>query len=273
VPRSEQSLVITDRYRAQLARLTDLTRGSVTQAWQAILDPADIAGSHDRWMQRALAVIEGAQRVGITLTDAYIRAYLASELASRAIVQPVVQDPLVGQAAEGAGRGLATALIGAKVATLIAIREGSDFPDALATGLARAERTTHRAVLAAPRMALHEHIKTDGRIIGWRRVTSGGCGACLGDATGAIRPDDSFIDVHDGCQCSSEPVVRNAPDRATRPTGSDIFQALPRAEQDQRLGPEAARQVRDGEIPLSALISFSPMQHMPDQLTQAPVGA
>ena len=58
----------------------------------------------------------------------------------------------------------------------------------------------------AHRTALLDAIDRDGRFDGWQRAIRGTCGACAALATG---PSDGLLfEVHPGCQCVSEPIVR-----------------------------------------------------------------
>jgi hypothetical protein len=125
----------------------------------------------------------------------------------------------------------------------------------------------------AARAATSDGIRADERLIGWRRVTSGGCGACLAAATGAIHADRTALPVHDHCRCTTEPVVRDVPDTVTRPTGADMVAGMTTAQQDAALGTETAALLRAGQITLPDLIATSPMVAIADQITQAPIKA
>jgi hypothetical protein len=126
--------------------------------------------------------------------------------------------------------------------------------------------------MAAARGALLEGIRTDERIVGWRRVTSGGCGACLAAATRTYA-DHEPLRVHDDCRCGAEPIIRDIPDRAPRPDGHQIFDAMNVAQQNAALGHTTAQLVRAGDVPLSDLIEVNHMAAIPDVITQAPIQA
>jgi hypothetical protein len=79
--------------------------------------------------------------------------------------------------------------------------------------------------------------------------------------------------VHDHCKCTSEPIVRDIPDRYPRKDGQQIFDAMTPTEQDTLLGGEKAQLIRSGQVPLAALIEVSPMRAIPDQITEAPLEA
>jgi hypothetical protein len=77
----------------------------------------------------------------------------------------------------------------------------------------RSPRPWHTA-----RAALGDGIRTDERIVGWHRVTAGGCGACLAAATRTYATHEP-LRVHDGCRCGAEPVVATSRPRP-RPTAT-----------------------------------------------------
>lgn len=58
-----------------------------------------------------------------------------------------------------------------------------------------------------------------------------------------------------------------------RPTGSEIFAAKTRKEQDEMLGPAAAALVRAGIITLDDLYGKSNLDSEPDFITQKPLSA
>ena len=60
----------------------------------------------------------------------------------------------------------------------------------------------------------HTAIREDPRTLGWRRVTRGGCGACLAAADNTVQIGD--LKVHPHCECTAEPVVTGVPPRLGR---------------------------------------------------------
>jgi hypothetical protein len=57
-----------------------------------------------------------------------------------------------------------------------------------------------------------------------------------------------------------------------RPTGQEIFDGKPPAEQDAMLGPKAAEAVRAGDVSLDELVQRSPLDSdQPDYITQKPL--
>lgn len=268
MPASPRSLRLTDVYRDRLVQLRDRVDQAARQQWGAVTI-ADLEAAAARWTRDVATLVETAQRAGVRLTSAYLAAYLASELARPPAV-PAVPDH-AGAAEDG--RALADALGVAVIGTRVALKAGHDPAVALEHGISRGARLAAGAVMFAPRAALTEAIRADDRIVGWRRVTGGGCGACLAAATGAIHADSEALPVHDNCRCTTEPVVRGVRERAARPTGRDLFAGMSPSDQERLLGPEKAELIRAGEARLDDLIARSPMATVADRITEAPLSA
>lgn len=269
MPRSRQSLDVTDRYRERILALSEQASNVTRQAWLGVQQDK-INESAGAWLTRTTALIEAFQRAGIRLTVAYLAAYLTAETGQPQKPLEVDEDQFAGTVD---GSPLPDAFDGVRIMALTLIKQGRDPGTALEQAGGKAERLAATAVTNAPRAALAAQMITHPEIIGWRRVTSGGCGACLASASGVIEGARKPMLVHDHCHCTAEPVVRGVPDLHQRPTGRDIFDAMTPAQQDVSLGPTAAALVRAGAVPFERLIDVSPMRHTADQLTQALVSA
>jgi hypothetical protein len=270
MPGSERSLRVTDAYRDRLGAFADRVATLTRQRWQQNVTIARLEESHALWLAGTVAALEQAQRAGVNLTLAYLAAFIASETDRRSFEVPAYDAArVVGLADTGQplAEPLGKTLIGVK--SLMA--DGKAPAEALAETGHRAERLAGSAVMAAPRRALADQIETHPAIVGWRRVTRGGCGACLAAAAHSYTNEPMRVHAH--CHCSQEPIVRDVPDRAPRLSGPEIFARMTRAEQDQALGPAAAQAVRAGEVAWPDLIATSPMVVGPDVLTQAPLVA
>lgn len=269
MPRSRRSLDITDRYRDRLNRLTAASAAHVQRQWQTI-DPADIDATHAAWLAATVLTLEQAQRAGITLTVAYLAAYLTSEQGRRAELPTVNPVGLVGVAENDAP--LADPLSKTLVGTFAAMKAGKTPQEALSEQGNRAGRLAASSVAHAPREALAQQIAEHPDIVGWRRVTHGGCGACLASAAGGYSKHER-MPVHPHCHCTQEPVIADVPDLAPRPTGPEVFHGMTVAQQDAALGPEAAQLVRQGRVSWPDLIARSPMEDQADYITQAVITA
>lgn len=269
MPAAERSIRLTDAYRTRIALLQQRATEETAGDWGSVtLD--DLDGTHAAWLAGIVPTLDLFQRAGQTLTLAYLTAFIASEL-NRAPTPPPAPRATVGVTDDGRplAEGLTTSLIGVKTA----LKDGQEPQAALDAGKARATRMAASAAIFTPRAELDEQIATHDQIIGWRRVTFGGCGACLAAATGAIQHEREILRVHDHCRCTKEPVVRDVTETAFRPTGRDIFGAMSAQAQDQLLGADKAHLIRSGEVPFDQLIAASPQAIRPDGITEAPLEA
>jgi hypothetical protein len=266
MPATERSLLLTNTYRDRVAQLSDRVGQLAAHRWQTVtLD--DLDRTHAAWLAYTVAAILQAQRTGTRLAAAYLAAFIASETDTP--IQPLpVTDTGVGLAEDGqpAQVPLGKTLIG----VLAALKDGKPPEVALAEQSHRATRLAAGATIAAPRAALAEHIATHDEIVGWRRVTHGGCGACLASAARPYEKGEP-LHVHPHCHCTQEPVIRGVEERVKRPTGPEVFAAMSREQQDQSLGPDAAQAVREGRVAWPDLIAVQEMAVGPALITQATV--
>lgn len=269
MPASPRSLQITDTYRDRLNGLADRLGALAEHYWQSVT-LADLDRSHAEWLAITVAMLEQAQHAGVQLTAAYVAAFVASEQGVRVAEIPGADAAFAGLAADG--RPLIEALEPTVITVKKALKDGKSPADALHEGMTKAARLASSAVMAAPRGALMSQIQTHPMIVGWQRVTRGGCGACLAAAARGYDKDHP-LRVHDHCHCTAEPVVRDVADVAPRATGPEIFHRMTAAEQEAALGPHAAQLVRQGLVAWPDLIEVSPMKIGPDFITQAPVAA
>lgn len=271
MPSSRRAVRATDTYRRQAQALRARAE-HLTKANWALVRGANLDTSHAAYVAVTAPALTTLQRAGARLASGYLAAYVAVELGTHP--QPrghSARASSVGQSR--AGKPLADALGSSLFIVKKQIKDGQDIDVALDTGLARAVMNAGEDAIFAARDTLSEGIRQDDRVIGWRRVSSGGCGACDAAATGAIQEDDQVLEVHPACACDKEPVVAGAPDTVQRPTGEEMFHAMSTTAQDAMLGVEKAQLVRGGDVPFHALLDRSPMTAMPDMLTEAPLAA
>jgi len=275
MPGNPRSLDVTDRYRTGLVGLRARTLQAVAATWGVVsLDDLDQTG--DRWARMAGAIVATAREQAALASTAYLAAYLTSET-GRAVT---AQQPDTARYAQqldtgkSPGEGMASAL----VAVRVALAHQRPAAHALQAGLVRARGMASANVSQAAREQLSDAIQADDRVAGWRRATSGSpCGACLAAATGAVRADSDVPEAHTHCQCVAEPVVRGVRERAHRPTGQELFDAMTPADQDAlfagRGGAEKAELIRTGQVQLRDLLDRSGMAATADQITERPLSA
>lgn len=269
MPASRRSLLITDAYRERLVALQARAGRAATAEWAAVVSVDDLDGTHPEWIARASATLATIQTAGVRLSGAYLAAYTRSELARP--VNPPALELARYAGVSRTGKPLAEALVTTVITVKQAIGAGTAPDEALERGRTQAARLAVTETVSAARAALGDAMRASDRVVGWRRVTGGGCGACLAAATGAIHADDEALPVHDNCQCTTEPVVAQARDTVQRPSGLEMFRAMPVEAQDAALGPQLARAVRDGSVDFHEMAGTSPMDAIADQLTQRPL--
>lgn len=266
MPASARSILVTDEYRKRLRVLRQHATAAARAAW--VLDPADLDRTHAAWLARTAPLLTELQRSGARLSVGYLAAFMQSETGRR-IPPLVVAGDHAGRARDG--RPLTEALAPSLYTVKAAIGDGRPPDQAIKLGLDRALSVVGEESIAPARATVADGIHQEPGIIGWRRVTGGGCGACLAAATGAIQADDETLEVHPSCSCSKEPVLGDVPDTVRRDSGHDIFRALSSSEQDALLGHEKATLVRDGHVPFDRLIQRERFAVLPDGLTERPL--
>jgi hypothetical protein len=267
MPASERSLLLTDVYRARLNDLRDRLALAAQRGWNVRIDRLD--ESFQEWLNRVVPVTRTMNALAGRFALAYLGQFIAAETGRPAPAPPAVDMPAVENARDG--RPLAEAFRSPLIRILVALKDGQQPDEAIMHGFNAAMRIVPEEPAAQARETLAATIQQDDRIIGWRRVTAGGCLACVA-ASDVTYGDAEPLLVHDGCQCTAEPIVRGVRDRVSRPAGRELFDSLSPGEQDARYG-DAARVLRAGDVPLKDLIEVNRMAVIPDQLTQAPVAA
>ena len=261
MPASARSLRLTEAYRARLLATRQRLQTQAERLWPTIdtLDRTD-------WVDRMAATLAQGQIEAIRVSAAYLTAFLSAETGKRQRGPAINPREYAGLSRDG--RPLTDSLRSPLIGTLAALKDGRSVAESLRVGLVRATRMVGVDYDHAHRTALLSAIESDDRFEGWKRVTGGTCAACAAKA-GTLETGLRF-QVHAGCQCVSEPSVVGVTDRIARPTGSAIFAAKSRAEQDEMVGPENAERLRNGELTLQDLSGESEMAVGENFITQVP---
>lgn len=272
--RTEASFQITDAYQQHLLADRFAVAGAVAHSWQS-LDPSDLDGSGARWVAGMAPLLAAYQARGVTASDGYLSAFLASELATHVPPRGIDPTPYLVAAS---GAPLDQLLVNPLVTVKLAVAKGRPIEVALHLGLVRATRTAAVEALDAPRRALLDLMAEDDRVEGWERLTSPhACGACLALATGDTHDPHKPLPTHDHCRCVTEPVVKRVRHTVRRQTGREMFDALSPDEQAAlfhgRGGAEKAELLRSGAVPFDALVHRDAMAAVPDQFTEASLTA
>jgi hypothetical protein len=257
MPASEHSLRITDAYALQLRGIRDAIVRLVRDRWAA-LDPEDLDRSYRQWLSATIALVTMGQREAVRMSDAYLAAYLSSELEKAIGPRGINPDDYTGQTRDG--RPLREVFLLPLVATKLALSQSQPLSVALNQGLARAVRATRTEVMEASRSALSDSMDADERITGYRRVVHDrrSCGACLALAGQRMKTTEGLL-MHASCHCTAEPIVEGVKERAKRPDGRTMFDSMTPAQQDRlfagRGGSEKADLLRSGAVSLDDLVT------------------
>lgn len=248
-----------------MAALGERVVESVTSAF-ARVDPGDLERSYRRFVPVAVTRISAAQVTAARLSNAYLSAFVFSEVGRRVPVR-VDARPLVGRSRDG--RSLTESLEGPLIGMKAGIKHGrfGTFDEAAGFGLRRVGLLAEMDGKHPGRWVIETAVNESDLFDGWERVTTGTCGACLAVAG---RHRSLRFHVHPACKCVQEPVLKNVELLLPRPTGKQLFDGKTRDEQDAALGAAAAEAVRNG-LPLSALSEVKHVTGEPDWIVQGPV--
>lgn len=191
---------VLERYAQRMAALRQAASDGVGQAWDNLggYDEADVAA----FLDSAVPLVVASQAQAANLTDAY--------LAVEAGRSPLGIDPAkVTGPALRAGIPPAEVYRRSFVEVWKALKDGTDWADAVAAGRARAAATAHTDVQLAMRGAAHEVMQRDRNIVGYRRVLTGrSCALCATASTQRYRREQ-LLPIHGNCDCSVAPIVGN----------------------------------------------------------------
>lgn len=198
-----QVVRVVSAHRSAVAQVRAQVERYIARVWDGLdswREP-DIA----RFVNAVVPVVLGGQRRTAALTDIYLATLASRVLGGTARPTGVRATQVTGTALRGVdprqvyrrpGVTVWSALANGRPLTA-AVRDGRTRALVLATtDLQLVQTHTARAVFA-----------TDNRVVGQRRVPSGGrsCGLCLIASTQRYRRDD-LMPIHDRCSCSVEPI-------------------------------------------------------------------
>lgn len=239
---------VTAEYRQRVAALVRQVDERTLELWHGNVSWDDLRGTYAPVAGRVQGLVEEAQRQALRMAVGYFSGYLATELGERTELPAFDSTTYVGLSF--GGTPIKESLDNPLAAMLSAIRD--DMPDPLGIGLRRLRNQIDLDMKAPARQLLQDLMQADERVIGWRRVTGGTCGACLG-TSGENLPPGTPLNVHPHCQCVSEPIPQGRePD--IRPSAQQRFERMSPKEQDEAFGTETALALRQGMIRLDDLI-------------------
>ena len=217
---------LTEAHRLAQARIGARTVLALRAVFK-LLDPADIDGTFEDWLQGVMPVIRSQRTTSARLAANYLTTFRTLELG--ADVEPYV-PVLADEVAEDAVK--TSMLVTGPVSLRSNLAKAVPLVRAISIAEANSARAGMRHALGGGRDTIDAAVEADSKALGWSRTTSGrACGFCAmlasrgpvykTEASAARRADGRRY--HDGCHCGTEPAYR--PD-ADWPAGAREYRAL-----------------------------------------------
>lgn len=211
---------LTEAHRLAQARIGAQTVRALRAVFP-LLDPTDLDGSFERWLQGVMPVIRSQRTTSARLAANYLTTFRTLELG------PDVDPYVPALADELAEEAVKTSML---VTGPVSVRSNLARSMPLVRAISLAEANTARAgmrhAMNGGRDTIQGAVHGDREALGWARSTSGrACSFCaLLASRGPVYSKNSVdFHAHDGCSCGSEPVYRRDADW---PSGSRRYQQL-----------------------------------------------
>lgn len=183
-------------------RLRTVVARAVALAWTGL--PGYDEENVEQFLDRALPVVLAGQRQSAALTDAYLARSLER--------QPLGIDSAVVTGA-AVRNGVTPAQVYRRpfIVVWAALGAGTDWEQAVSSGLARATSTAEMDVQMASRAAYGAAQVRDTRIKGYKRVADGNACKFCRSINGAFVKSANAMPLHNHCGCGLEPVLEDVP--------------------------------------------------------------
>jgi hypothetical protein len=200
LPANPKTLQATEEYRRRVIGARKVLQDRAEAIWPTIeeLETSD-------WAERMATTVAQAQVQAVRITSAYLGAVLTLETGQRTKPPTIDSDRYANLSRDG--RPLVESFRSALVGVKVKLSEGYDYLEALKIALSDAVRLVGVEYDYAHRQSMLDAIAEDNRFVGWSRAVAGTCGACAAAADGTISEELHF-EVHPGCQCVTEPEVK-----------------------------------------------------------------
>lgn len=186
-------------YLAAYNRLRGAAGVAVGRLWDRVASVEDA----DTFAELAAAASVAAQTRAAALVDGYLAAMLGL-LAGEGT--PVGLEDVTG-AAVRAGAEPFDVYQRPTITVRAALAAGKQWEDAMAAGRARAVGTAEMDVALTQRAATLQVVESDDRVVGYRRVLTGGsCALCATASTQRYRNGD-LMPIHNHCDCGVAPII------------------------------------------------------------------
>lgn len=211
---------LTEAHRLAQVRIGALISRQVIDSFE-LLDPADIEGTTERWLRTLTPQVNQYHQASARLSAEYLARFRALELVGPADSwAPTLAGFLPPEQ-------IATSLtVTGPVALRDKLSRGMDLPLALDQAKASAAGSGTRLALDGGRSTVTGAIRSDRRVRGYARVTSGrSCAFCamLASRGPVYSRDTGAFRSHDHCKCATEPVYRSD---AGWPAGSERYREV-----------------------------------------------
>ena len=190
-------------YQRTVAAVRAAVLADVTRAWGRLdqYRDADIDG----WVAAITPTVAGGLAQVAALTD----AHLAQVIGTMAGTPPKPLGVRPADVTVEALRGVPAALVYRRAGETVwaELSRGVDLTQAAARGLDRALRITETDLQLAKTHTAKRAMEADSRVVGYRRVVSGGaCRLCRTASTQRYHTGD-LMPIHTRCSCSVSPIL------------------------------------------------------------------
>lgn len=191
---------VIDQYTTSTARLRASLLATVLRLFLGLEQYRD--ADADGFVDQAVPVVLGAQRVMGALTDAYLAALITALTG-----QPTTT---VGVQLAERTRGVDPVEVYRRPFTQIwtELAAGASMTEAVTAGQRRLEDLAATDLQLAKTNASRQALQARGDVVGYRRVLTGAenCGLCVVSATQRYHRAE-LLPIHPGCDCSVAPLV------------------------------------------------------------------
>lgn len=191
------SAELDNQYRAQRLRLRATVLAQIARIW-ATAQPQ----SRDAFIAAVLPVVHAGQAVVVRLVDAF---FATKTIDATGAGRVKGLDP-AAYTVEAIRNQPAAVVYDRPFGALgYALATGADFAVARAAGGAALEKLASTDLQLAQTYAARDWMSDEPQIVGYQRITSGGCPLCTAAAGRTYRSED-LAPIHEGCRCDVAPV-------------------------------------------------------------------
>jgi hypothetical protein len=214
-----QLVLLAQAHQRQLLSIREAAAVTVGRLWDRFMTgPED--GPANQFITAASATLGSAQPAAVLAALNFVATYTAAATDTPPPAVVTELDPTPFLRPRGADVATSDVLRRSVVQFRSALGNGVPFMQAKDSARARVVQVARTEPMLSARAATSEAMKTEPRIVGYRRVPdAGACSFCLLISTRRYR-DSDLSPVHPGCGCTVAPIV------GTRDPGEVLDNAL-----------------------------------------------